>query len=222
MSLAHVAWVAALGQLDRKGVAQTLLSRPIVIGWVLGLMAGRPLEGLLLAAPFELFWSGDVNVGAFMPDNEVVGTCSVVGAVLLVEAPIPLPVLAVLSLSLLPLARVMRGVDARFQVFNNKALARARAGTRDPLPAALAGLVLPTLLAAVVSTAAAFLGARLLTWLGPMVPEAYEVVFQTLWLAAGVAGTSVAVARVRETWTMRAAAIGATLAIALLALGRVP
>ena len=60
-----VAGCAALAvlELDATLVAQTLASRPLIVGVVLGSLGGRPQAGALLGAAFELLSLSDLPVG---------------------------------------------------------------------------------------------------------------------------------------------------------------
>lgn len=72
--LAGCAAIAVL-ELDATLVAQTLVSRPLIVGAVVGTMSGNPLAGVLFGASFELLslcnlpvggclnWSGPVAAG---------------------------------------------------------------------------------------------------------------------------------------------------------------
>ncbi len=65
----------AVLELDATLVAQTLVSRPLIVGAVIGTAAGNPLAGMLFGASFELLslcnlpvggclnWSGTVSAG---------------------------------------------------------------------------------------------------------------------------------------------------------------
>ena len=63
MSAAAACAVLALLELDATLVAQTLVSRPLVVGAALGALGGRPEAGALLGATFELLGLSDLPVG---------------------------------------------------------------------------------------------------------------------------------------------------------------
>lgn len=60
--LAGCAAIAVL-ELDATLVAQTMVSRPLVVGAVVGAMAGAPQAGVLFGASFELLSLADLPVG---------------------------------------------------------------------------------------------------------------------------------------------------------------
>src|SRR5687767_7065577 len=63
----NLLWVTLLGGLvgiDATAVAQTMLSRPFIAGTLVGLLAGRPEEGVILGAILELYALVILPVGA--------------------------------------------------------------------------------------------------------------------------------------------------------------
>lgn len=85
-------WLAAgavsLVELDGAAVGQFMVSRPLVVGPVLGMAFGRPDLGLLVGAVVELLSLGDLPVGGHLPLN---GTVACAGALLLALGPAALP-----------------------------------------------------------------------------------------------------------------------------------
>lgn len=63
MTAAAACAALAVLELDATLVAQTLASRPLVAGAVLGTLGGRPQAGALLGAAFELLSLSDLPVG---------------------------------------------------------------------------------------------------------------------------------------------------------------
>ena len=57
----------ALLSLDVSAVGQFMVSRPIVVGPLVGLVSGHPGLGLVMGALIELIWIGEVPVGAHLP-----------------------------------------------------------------------------------------------------------------------------------------------------------
>lgn len=62
-----ISLLMAFVSLDVSAVGQFMLSRPLVIGPLVGWIAGHPGIGLELGAVIELIWIGDVPVGAHLP-----------------------------------------------------------------------------------------------------------------------------------------------------------
>ena len=72
--------------LDVTAVGQFMVSRPIVVGPLVGLVTGHPDLGLAMGALIELLWIADVPVGAHLPMDlcmltgiSVAFTCELVG-----------------------------------------------------------------------------------------------------------------------------------------------
>lgn len=62
-----VAILIAFLSLDETAVGQFMVSRPIVVGPLVGWLIGRTDIGLDMGALIELIWIGDVPVGAHLP-----------------------------------------------------------------------------------------------------------------------------------------------------------
>jgi mannose/fructose/N-acetylgalactosamine-specific phosphotransferase system component IIC len=159
--------VVALAQAERKGVLQAMISRPLVLGGLLGWALGDVTSGLLLAVPLELLWLGGINVGANLPDHEVAGTGAVVGGAILAAGGEPMSYeLATLALVVVaPLATVGRRLDGRIEKGNVALIGRTRARLDEGRASGslnLAGLLLPSLSAAGVAVAGALLLALVL------------------------------------------------------------
>jgi mannose/fructose/N-acetylgalactosamine-specific phosphotransferase system component IIC len=60
--------------LDVLAVGQFMLSRPIVVGPLVGFLTGRPDLGLEMGALIELIWISDIPVGAHLPIDSTVLT----------------------------------------------------------------------------------------------------------------------------------------------------
>jgi len=220
--LAIVAVVAALAQAERKGVLQGMLSRPLVIAPLLGWLLGHGTEGLVLATPLELFWLGGLNIGANLPDNEVVGTAAVIGGAALAAGTDPVtPALALVAFMLLaPTAILGRLVDEMIERRNVALAGRfARAlheGRLDPTRVLLAGLVAPSLVAAILAAGGAALGAfalpRIMLEAHAGIARLMPVGFIALSAGTGAA----AVASIRASRAPFAAGLGAMAGLTVL------
>ncbi|HEY5677663.1 MAG TPA: PTS sugar transporter subunit IIC, partial [Myxococcales bacterium] len=67
---AIAAMVGGLAAIERKGAFQLMLSRPLVLGPVLGWALGDARGGLAVGVPLELLFLGGVNLGGSLPENE--------------------------------------------------------------------------------------------------------------------------------------------------------
>lgn len=62
--------IGALMWLDRVYALQIMVSRPIIVGGVLGLVLGDLSVGLMVGLSLELLWLRDTPVGAVVPEDE--------------------------------------------------------------------------------------------------------------------------------------------------------
>ena len=76
--LALLCLLAAVLELDSASAGQFMISRPIVLGGILGLLGGEPLAGFTLGAVIELFLLAELPVGAALPMNGSVATAAAV------------------------------------------------------------------------------------------------------------------------------------------------
>ncbi len=56
--------------LDRTHALQIMISRPIVVGPIMGFLAGDVVMGLFMGAIIELLWIRDIPVGTVVPPDE--------------------------------------------------------------------------------------------------------------------------------------------------------
>jgi PTS system mannose-specific IIC component len=179
--------VAGLAAVERKGFLQGMLSRPIALAPVAGLVLGDPAAGLFVAAPLELVWLGAVNLGAALPVHEVLGTAAIAGgAVLGLDAVAGgdaarrelLPAAAVLAVGVCsPLALLGRRADRLVERWNERLYARAeRALARGDAEAAAAvnlhGLFLPFAISFVLAPVGAAAARAVLAFVLGRIPAA--------------------------------------------------
>jgi mannose/fructose/N-acetylgalactosamine-specific phosphotransferase system component IIC len=153
-----LALVAGLAAVERKGFLQAMLSRPIALAPLTGLVLGDAGAGLFVAAPLELFWLGAVNLGAAVPVHEALGTAAIAGGTVLGLREVAggsaaraalLPAAAVLAVAVCaPLALVGRRADRLVEAWNERIFTRAEralaAGDADGAARAnLYGLAMP-------------------------------------------------------------------------------
>jgi PTS system mannose-specific IIC component len=224
--------MAGLAAVERKGFLQAMLSRPIVLGPMVGWALGDAAGGLLLGPPLELLWLGAVNLGAAVPVHEALGTASVVGGAVLAArvtgGPVT-PELAVLAvLVALPAAllgrwaeRACEGWNERIALHAESALAehRLRAAARSNLY----GLALPFAISAAIAPAAAALtvlvGPRVLA-AAPALAAPLRAGFFTLAAVASAAAAKALRARAAPRAYFGAAAGAAALGLFALYTGR--
>ncbi|MFL5369902.1 MAG: PTS sugar transporter subunit IIC, partial [Myxococcales bacterium] len=117
------ALVTGLAAVERKGALQLMLSRPLVLGPILGWALGDALGGVTIGIPLELLFLGGVNLGGSLPENETLLAGAVTTAAVLAGEAAGTgvdPPLAALALALLfPLALVGRRLESRTEQRNN-------------------------------------------------------------------------------------------------------
>ncbi len=111
--------LAFLG-LDVSAVGQFMVSRPIVVGPLVGLLTGHADLGLELGAFVELIWSGDVPVGAHLPlDLSMLAGLSVAFASELVGGACPKEAAVTYALGVaIPLSAVSTHVEIFLRKFH--------------------------------------------------------------------------------------------------------
>lgn len=122
--------------LDRI-VSQMMLSRPIVVAPVVGLMLGNPLTGLLVGAMIEIFWINKTPLGTYLPPNDsIVAVVATITVIILIENTplIRQEMLALSILCYLPLGFCSQKIEPLTARFNETLSAKAlREVESDPL-----------------------------------------------------------------------------------------
>ena len=106
--------------LDVSAVGQFMISRPIVVGPLVGWIAGRPDIGLEMGALIELIWIGDLPVGAHLPmDLMMLTGVSVAFACELGSGRMPIEAVMTYAMgAAIPLAALSTEVEVAFSKFN--------------------------------------------------------------------------------------------------------
>jgi len=152
LDLLAVGLVAGLAAIERKGFLQAMLSRPVALAPLTGLVLGDLEAGLLLGPPLELLWLGAVNLGAALPQHEALGAAAATGGAVLAGRALGTgvtPAVAVLAVAgVAALAVLGRGTDRLIEDWNVRLAARAEALVERDAPRAavranLWGLALP-------------------------------------------------------------------------------
>ena len=122
-TLALCIFLGAALWLDRVFVLQALLSRPIVMGPLLGLAAANLPLGLLIGASLELMWLNAPPVGAFLPYDD--SFCAAVAVPVGAVAATALTTQEAAGFALLvclPTTLVGRWIDIRIRTANQSLL----------------------------------------------------------------------------------------------------
>lgn len=139
----QVTLVGGLLALDRRGAFQLMISQPLVVIPILGLMLGQLDTGLWLGALVQLLWMSSLIVGASVPPNETLASVVIGGAALLYArhfGPADVTVQSMAVLAGAPVAWVGRWLDIRLERENISLCARADEAARAGTPFALSRL----------------------------------------------------------------------------------
>jgi len=129
--------------LDRRGAFQVMVSQPLVLVPVLGLLMGQLETSLWLGAVIQLLWMSSLIVGASVPPNETLAAAVIGAAVLLYGrhcGVVDEPVSALAVLAGAPFAWIGRWLDIRLERGNLGLCIRADEAARAGTPFALARL----------------------------------------------------------------------------------
>jgi mannose/fructose/N-acetylgalactosamine-specific phosphotransferase system component IIC len=224
------ALVGGLAAIERKGALQLMLSRPLVLGPLLGWALGDPVGGLWLGAPLELLFLGGVNLGGSVPENEtllctgLVAACVLAGLAAGTGTDEPM---RGLGLALLyPLALAGRWLEQAMERRNVALLERARAEIRAGDPGAsrsnLVGLVYSFASAAVIGLVCAML-APLLALVRLHLSHRLELGLHAAWQAFYALSLAAAVRAIRDRRALKLSGAAVVLFLGIgLAFGRLP
>jgi mannose/fructose/N-acetylgalactosamine-specific phosphotransferase system component IIC len=121
LQIMFLSLIGSLLCLDRV-LLQAMISRPIIVGPVLGLILGNPYAGLIIGAIMELFWIDRIPVGIYMPPNDSVVTAFAVSvAVLAGQAlgSVSKELMALAILLAIPFGIAARIIDVKMMSWNN-------------------------------------------------------------------------------------------------------
>jgi mannose PTS system EIIC component len=105
--------------LDRVYLFQLMVSRPMIMGPVIGFIMGDIKIGILIGASLELLWLNAPPVGSYLPNDE--SFCTAVAVPVAVIAGTSMDHMAASGLSILlslPAALVGRSLDMRLRTYN--------------------------------------------------------------------------------------------------------
>lgn len=129
ISLLTVCLVGAVLALDRTAFMQTMVSRPLVAGPLVGLALGQAHVGLAAGVVLELLWVNRLAMGGVNPPNACLAAVVVTGAAILAQRILPSPVTTRLGVALLvslPLAELAGRLESRMRGLNAHLARRAR------------------------------------------------------------------------------------------------
>jgi PTS system mannose-specific IIC component len=222
--------VAGLAAVERKGFLQAMLSRPIVIAPVVGLVLGDLHGGLLLGPILELFWLGAASMGAAQPPHEVIGAAAIAGGAVLagrLAGTGVTPAVAVLAVALVvPVGILGREADWLAERVNLQLAKRAAAEIEKgdfahAVHLNLWGLTLPFVVGFILAPAGAAVAALTVPALLHVIPESHRQAIEKAlsigWFVfaavACASGASALHSRRASTFFLASAALAALLAV---------
>src|SRR4029077_9016887 len=121
-----IALIAMFGH-SEDFLGTTLLSRPLVLGPLVGLVLGDPVQGVIIGGTLELIFMGNIKVGAAIPPDVITG--GVLGAAFAIQSGKGAAVAHALAIPISILAEmVLSGFFVFRSVFNKKFMEYATAG----------------------------------------------------------------------------------------------
>jgi PTS system mannose-specific IIC component len=105
--------------LDRVYIFQLMISRPMIMGPIIGFVMGDVKIGILIGASLELLWLNAPPVGSYLPNDE--SFCTAVAVPVAVLASVSMDHMAASGLSILlslPTALAGRSLDTRLRMLN--------------------------------------------------------------------------------------------------------
>ncbi len=119
--------------MDRVFVFQFMVSRPMIMGPLIGLVMGDMRTGLLIGVSLELLWLNSPPVGAYLPNDESFCTAVAVPVAVMAASWASPTAAAGLSVLLsLPCSLAGRALDMRLRTMNEGIIARqANTGERE-------------------------------------------------------------------------------------------
>jgi mannose/fructose/N-acetylgalactosamine-specific phosphotransferase system component IIC len=116
-----ISLVGSLLCLDRI-LVQAMISRPIIIAPVLGLILGNPYAGLIIGAILELFWIDRIPIGIYMPPNDSIASAFAASVAILsgqALGNISKELIALSVLLAIPFGIVAKIIDVKIMAANN-------------------------------------------------------------------------------------------------------
>jgi len=107
--------------LDRVFI-QAMISRPIIIAPVIGMILGNPYAGLIIGAILELFWIDRIPIGIYIPPNDSIVAALAVSMAILAGQALGTVTKELMTLSILiaiPFGILTKKIDVKIVESNN-------------------------------------------------------------------------------------------------------
>ncbi|MEE9911172.1 MAG: PTS sugar transporter subunit IIC [Deltaproteobacteria bacterium] len=116
-----ISFVGGLLSLDRMFI-QAMVSRPIIIAPVIGLILGNPYAGLIVGAILELLWIDRIPIGIYIPPNDSIAAAFAASTAILAGQALGVVTSELMALSILiaiPFGIVVKKMDVKIIESNN-------------------------------------------------------------------------------------------------------
>ena len=124
-----IAGVGALLSLDRTAWGQLMISRPVVLAPIIGLLCGNGTVGLFVGVLIELLWISDLPVGAAIPSDDTLFAAVASGVITTIVTsrdisdPVSIGSLTFLVFTtMIPLASQGKKIDIMVRKYNERIL----------------------------------------------------------------------------------------------------
>lgn len=223
MTLVLLVIVGSLICLDRTQFLQIMVSRPIVLGPLIGWAAGVPVLGAAIGLAFEFLYAGRLPVGSHIPPSDTLAALGATGLLVLSPELHSFSGAGFCAALALPLAELGRGVDIWIRKINGRLATGVETGlrtgdlealTKAPWKSLLMGMSLYALVLLVF-----FMAGMLVTSLAwPVVPAWLSTAFALFLAGLPILGLAESSSSLDPNRFPRSAAVGLAAGIALLLL----
>lgn len=121
LKILFISLVSGLLCLDRIFI-QTMISRPIIIAPVIGIILGNPYVGLIIGAILELFWIDRIPIGIYIPPNDSIAAALAASMAIMAGQSLGAVTKELMALSILiaiPFGMVAKKIDVKIVESNN-------------------------------------------------------------------------------------------------------
>ncbi|MDD3250259.1 MAG: hypothetical protein GX874_09340 [Smithella sp.] len=184
---------------------QAMLSRPVIVAPVMGLLLGDLYTGLIIGAIFELFWMDRAPIGIYIPPNDSIASAFAAAVAILAGQSLGAVTKELTALSVLlavPFGILAKRMDVRMMAFNDRLSDRALEAARSLDLRAIESLIWRALARAFVLYAALLLILQVIfvpavIWLYPKLPVSIGGALSLTYYFLPVLGIGVALSTIK-------------------------
>jgi len=194
-----ISFAGGLLCLDRVFI-QAMISRPIIIAPVIGIILGNPYAGLIIGAILELFWIDRMPIGIYIPPNDSIAAAFAASLAILAGQSLGSVTKELMTLSVLiaiPFGIVAKKIDVKIIESNNLLSDQALEDAKTVnIPAIERKVYLGLAKAAVFYIGLLFLlqiiFIPMLIWVYPNLPLAFKAMLSLMYYFLPLLGVAVA------------------------------